>query len=120
MSTSWRRTRGFEADQPIDENLPVQVLLMEAVEGGLQLRQRLALLQAQRIEIGFEMANDAIGADELNRADEVLRMAGRGGSGRRLAGLDRVPGQCGDEIPIFVGKFDSGLPGRAAAQLGRG
>ena len=66
------------------------------------------------------MANDAVGADELYRADGVLRVAGRGGSGRRLAGFNRMPGQRGDEIPIFVGKFGRRPPGGAATQLGRG
>ena len=62
---------------------PVEVGVREAVGLGLQLLVHLALGQAQRIEIGRQMAHDAIGADQHQRADAVLRGAHRG-AGRHL------------------------------------
>jgi hypothetical protein len=66
-----RRDR-LKAHDPVDEDRPVQILVLESVEGRLQLRQRLALLDLERIELRFEVSNDAIGADQLERADRRL------------------------------------------------
>ena len=71
--------RRLEAQDLVDEDGSIEVGLGEAVGLGPQLRVRLALGQAQRIEVGGAMAHHAIGADQHQRADAVLGGAQRGG-----------------------------------------
>ena len=56
--------RGLEAQDIADEDRPVHIGLGEAVGRGIELGMGLDRLQAQRIEIGLQMAAHAIGADE--------------------------------------------------------
>ena len=88
--------RPFETHRAAQIDLPVDVGIGEAVIFGLQILGHLALRQAERVEIGGEMAADAVGADEQLRADRVggglgdVFLGGRGGSccgGSRLAAL---------------------------------
>ena len=87
--------RGLEAEHVVDEDRAVEIGVGEAVGLGLQLRVHLALGEAQRIEVGGEMAHDAIGADQHQRADAVLGRAQRtpSGSGRSRR-LGRGPAAC--------------------------
>ena len=80
--------RRLEAEHAVDEDRAVEVGVGEAVGFGLQLAVHLAVGEAERIEVGGEMAHDAIGADQHQRADAVLRRAQRGG--RRHLEAERV------------------------------
>ena len=62
----------------VDEDRPVEVGVGEAVGLGPQLLVDLALGEPQRIEVGRQVAHDAIGADQHERADAVLGGAQRG------------------------------------------
>ena len=87
--------RSLEAEHAVDEDRTVEIGVGEAVGLGLQLAMHLALREAQRIEVGGEMAHDAISADQHQRANRVLCRAHRG-DGRHVeargigAGLDAV------------------------------
>ena len=63
--------RKFEPEHVIDEDLAVVVGLVEAVGRGMQLLVILLRLEAERIEIGVQMAAHAIGADHHQRAHRV-------------------------------------------------
>ena len=92
---------------------------------------RLARRQAQRVQFGFQMADDAIGAHQLNGADGILRDGAHafrvGSSVRRssaffrggLAG-DGLSGQRGGNLVAGKRIFLIAQPGRAAAKLGGG
>ena len=70
----------------VEKNLAVEVALGKAVAAVVELGVRPALVQAERVEIGFEMAAHPIGADQLQRADRIrgrLAQRRRIGSGRR-------------------------------------
>ena len=69
--------RHLEAQHLVDEDRAVEVGFREAVGLGPQLLVDLALGQAERIEVGGEMPHHAIGADQHQRADAVLRGAQR-------------------------------------------
>ena len=80
--------RRLEAEHAVDEDRPVEVGVGEAVGLGLQLAVHLAVGEAERVEVGGEMAHDAIGADQHQRADRILRRPQRGG--RRHLEAERV------------------------------
>ena len=63
----------FEPQHVIEEDLAVEVGLGEAVGARIELLVVLARLEAERIEIGVEVAADAIGADQHQRAHRVAR-----------------------------------------------
>ena len=63
----------FEPEHVVEENLAVEVGFGEAVGARIELLVVLARLEAERIEIGVEVAADAIGADQHQRADRVAR-----------------------------------------------
>src|SRR5207302_7414366 len=63
----------FAAHLPVDEDWPVEIAFRKTVKRRLQLRQRLWRIQLQRIEIGFTMTDHPISADELYRANGILR-----------------------------------------------
>ena len=77
----------FEAQHVVDEDRPVVIGLHEAVGLGHQFGMDLLFGQAQRIEIGGEMAHDAVGPDQHQSADRILRRAQRCGHGEILAAL---------------------------------
>ena len=62
------RARGFHAQHAVDVDGLVELGFVEAVEIGIELRQRRLLAELQRIEVGCEMADDAIGAHKLDGA----------------------------------------------------
>ena len=95
--------RVFEAEHVVDEDLAVPVALEEAVSGRMQLLVILLRLEAERIEIGVQMAAHAVGADHHQRAHAVaggamdrvvaLRRFGRRGGARAQLVADRLLGR---------------------------
>ena len=80
--------RHLEPQHLVDEDRAVEVGLGEAVGLGAQLLVHLALGEAERIEVGGQMAHDAVGADQHQRADAVLGGAqGGGGLSSKPRGL---------------------------------
>ena len=67
--------REFEPEHMIDEDLAVVVGLLEAVGRGMELLVVPLRLEAERIEIGVEMAAHAVGADHHERAHGIARRA---------------------------------------------
>ena len=91
---------------------------MKAVEARLELRHGGLLRQMQRIEIGREMPDHAIGAHQLNGADGFL--CGRA----QILFADAAPcargplaGQRADQFAVFELQFGVAPPGRPAAEL---
>ena len=84
--------RHLEPQHLVDEDRAVEVGLREAVGLGSQLLVDLALGEAERIEVGGQMAHHAIGADQHQRADAVLGGAQRDRRAQLEAGgLCRAP-----------------------------
>ena len=90
-----------EAERAEDQDRAVPVGLAEAVGRGIELAMRRLAHQAQRIEVGLEMAADAVGADQQEgarrcrrrRRGSRLRRAGRrSGMARRPCRLDVAVG----------------------------
>ncbi len=78
----------LEPQHLVDEDRAVEVGVREAVGLGAQLLVDLALGQAKRVEVGGQMAHHAIGANQHQGADAVLRGAQRRHRGELEA--DRV------------------------------
>src|SRR5579883_108817 len=122
----------FEPQDLVDENLAVVIGFGEAVIRRMQLLVILLRLQAERIEIGVEMAAHAIGADHHQCADAVPRRAVHVGFGDRFRlrlrlGAQLFADRLFDRRPIAVERGDQIvlrhdrpvrlLPGRAARLL---
>ena len=75
--------REFEPEHVIDEDLAVVVGFLEAVGRGMQLLVVPLRLEAERIEIGVEMAAHAVGADHHQRAHRIAGRAANLVLGRR-------------------------------------
>ena len=67
------QTGALAAQQPVDKDLAVEVGLGKAVAAVVELGVMAAFVEAERVEIGFEMAADAVRADQLQCADRVRR-----------------------------------------------
>ena len=67
----------FEAHDAIDEDRAVEIGFGEAVGFRHQLAMDAAVSETERIEVRCQMADDAIGADQHQRADRILRCAQR-------------------------------------------
>ena len=65
--------REFEAEHLVEEDLAVEVGLGEAVGARIELLLVLLRLEPERIELGVEMAADAVGADQHQRVDRIAR-----------------------------------------------
>src|SRR6478735_1368404 len=63
----------FKAEHVIEEDLAVEIGVGEAVGARIQFFAVLLRLDAERIELGVEMAAHAIGADQHQRAHGVAR-----------------------------------------------
>ncbi len=112
-----------QPERPEDQDRAVPVGLLEAVGRGIEFLVRRLVHQAERIEVGREMAADTIGADQQERArcvvcrgaDLFIGAAGQR-HGRALAGVD-VAVRSGARH-LGVGHVDDprtvGRPGRAA------
>jgi hypothetical protein len=71
-----RRARArwpIEAERAAEEDRRSSASPVEAVEFGREVGRQLALGEAERIEIGGEVAAHAVGADQHHRADRILR-----------------------------------------------
>ena len=124
-----RRRRGLEAEHVVDEDRAVEVGLGEAVGLGAELGVGQLLLEPERVEVGLEVAADAVGADQHQRAQAVgdrladLGLADRdallGGLGPDLLG-DRLRRGRGPHWPSRAAVSSSfGVGGQSArAQLG--
>ena len=84
----------FEPEHLVEEDLAVVVGFGEAVGARIELLVVLARLEPERIELGVEVAADAIGADQHQRADRIARrllhVGRRKARRRRLAPLPRT------------------------------
>lgn len=133
--------RRFQPERVVQEDRTVEVVRAEAVGRRIQFRVRLALLQAQRVEMRVHVAADAEDADQHQGADAVQRggaqllradaaidllgvgqhgaVAGavhrRGGAVRSGAVGDGDDEALGDRVALGLGVFQIGHgPGRAA------
>ncbi len=68
-----RQRRRFHPQHVVDEDRAFPVVVVEAVGDGVQLRVTLALGEAQRIQVGLQVAAHAVGADQHQRADRIQR-----------------------------------------------
>ena len=116
--------RDLEAEHLVDEDRPVEIGVREAVGLGLQLLVHLALGEAQRIEVGGQMAHDAIGADQHQRADAVLGRAHGGDRAHVEAratwrGPAAVPRTWLLGLAVVAGERRDELAGRPPARAAR-
>ena len=65
--------REFEPEHLVEEDLAVEVGVGEAVGARIELLLVLVRLEAERIEIGVEMAAHAVGADQHQGVDRIAR-----------------------------------------------
>ena len=65
--------REFEAEHHVEENLAVEIGFGEAVGLRIELGFVRLDLDAERIELGVEVAADAVGADQHQRVDRIAR-----------------------------------------------
>src|SRR5579863_707770 len=91
----------FEPQNLVEENLPVEIALAEAVRAGLKLLLALGRFESERIELGVEMTARPVGADQHQGPDRIARCAlnlrGRQVDAARLRllldlGADRLAG----------------------------
>ena len=91
--------RGFQAQHIVEEDRPVEVRLAEAVRRRLQLAGVAGgHRDAERIEIGLQMAAHAVGADHHDRAQGIERARADLVDARRRLGLGD-PGRKGAGRP---------------------
>ncbi len=118
--------RALEAQHIVEEDRAIVVRLGEAVGRGLQLGVLDLGLDAQRIQVGRQMAADAVGADHHDRAHRIQGGGAHVGLGsRRLLlddglghlGLDRGPEAIDGRQPVRA--LDGGR-GAGPARLDRG
>ncbi len=118
----------FETEHPVEKDSAVHVGFGEAVGARIEVRLARLRLEAERIEIGVEMAARAVGADQHQRVDGVARrllhMGGREfDAGGLRPCLDLVADRLLDLAPVAVERRDElaacalrpvrPLPGRA-------
>ena len=63
--------RELEPQHLVEEDLAIEVVVAEAVGAWVEFFVVLQALDAERIEIGVEVAADAVGADQHQRVDRV-------------------------------------------------
>ncbi len=127
---------GLQAQDAVQEDRAIHVGGGEAVELGRQLRVLDRRLDAQRVEVGLQVAAHAIGADQHQSADGIVgggaHVGGRNGargvsnrSGRARAGLarglgiDLGGGPAAVEHGGFLGRLGSArtAPGAGGGRL---
>ncbi len=99
--------RVFETEHVIDEDLAIVVAVLEAVSRRMQFLVIETRLDAERIEIGVQVAAHAIGADHHDRAHRIARGAMQVGGRKRLAlggglALDLVAENLLGRAPVAV------------------
>jgi hypothetical protein len=63
--------RSFQAQHVVDEDRPVQILGLEAVGRGIELRMGLDGLEAERVQVGLQVAAHPVGPDHHQRPDRI-------------------------------------------------
>ena len=94
----WRRVAA--SPRPSEPKIRIGTLpvgLAEAVGRGIELAMRRLAHQAQRIEVGFEMAADAVGADQQERPRRVP-----GGGADVFLGLAGDRGRRGGAVALHI------------------
>ena len=61
----------FQAQHVVDEDRPVQIARAEAIGGGVQFPMVGHVAQAQRVQVGVQVAADAEGPDQHQGADRI-------------------------------------------------
>ena len=120
------QARGLDPQHVVDEDRPVQVLGAEAVALGIELRMRLDRLQAQRIEVGLQVAAHPVGADQHERANRIERrradVVGRDSARADHPGGDRggavAAVEAGKQGPSLVVKVREKAPPRGFQRAG--
>ena len=107
----------FEPEHVVEEDLAVEIGFGEAVGARIELFAVARGFDAERIEVGVEMAAHAVGADQHQRADGIaggLVQFGRGDVGALLAALS-VPLACALAAILVPTAFSTSaqLPSRA-------
>ncbi len=82
--------REFETQHLVEIDLAVHVGFGEAVGARIELLLVLLRLEFERIELGVEMAADAVGADQHQRVDRIARRLQHVGGGELDAALLRL------------------------------
>ena len=112
------RRRALQPEHAVDEDRAVHVLGVETVERRIELRMRRLRRDLQGIEIGFEMADHAVGANKLDGANGFLRCEPEILlAGNRLA-RGPVARQRADQFAILELRLGIAAPFGAAADLG--
>jgi len=96
----------LKAQHVVDENRPVHIGLGEAVGFRVKLGLGAMLAQAERVEIGDEMAADTVGANEHQRAHGIEH----GALDRLVGNLDALLGGLGGNLLARVLQFRLGGP----------
>ena len=110
-----------KAEHAVHIDRRIHVFRMEAVERRIELRLRRLGIQIQRIEIGGEMADHAIGAHHLHGANGFVRGGMQIGFARGAGfGCRPLAGEGADRVAGFQREFAVPPPRGAAAQLCRG
>ena len=115
----------MKAERPAEPDLAIHVGGGEAVVGRQELRDFGEMGEAERVELGGEVATDAIAADEHHRADRIVGGAADGfgigaGRGGHLASgradlLDRRLGRIKSEIYRVKRRYRPIGPGPAGS-----
>ncbi|MHC2277016.1 hypothetical protein ACVME8_003627 [Bradyrhizobium diazoefficiens] len=118
----------FEAEHVIEEDLAVKIGLAEAVGARVELFAVARRLDAERIELGVEVAAHAVGADQHQGADRVARRLEQIGGGDigalglrlggdlaadRLLDLGPIAVEGGGQVVLRRQRPVGALPGRA-------
>jgi len=61
----------FAAEQVVDKDLATEIALGETVAAVIELGVMSALVEPQRVKIGFEVTPHPVGSDQLKRPDRV-------------------------------------------------
>ena len=125
--------RELDAEHLVEEDLAVHVGFAEAVGRGLELFLVGLGLDGERIELGVEVAANAVGTDQHQRVDRIARRLHHVGGGefdalrlrlggdlltQLLFGRGPVAVERGDEIVVRTHRPVRRLPGRAFGALG--
>ena len=96
------RRRCFESQDAVYVHRPIEIDVVKSVKIRVELRESRSRAEPERIEIGGEMTDDAIGTHELDGSDGFPR----GGTGIDCCGGSAVrwpkARQCADEIGIVA------------------
>ena len=115
--------RELEAEHLVEENLAIEVGFGEAIGARIEFLLVLLRLESERIELGVEVAADAVGADQHQRVDRIARRLHDVGGGELDAlGLRRRRDLLADLLfgfgPLAVERRDQIAVRHARGQFG--